>query len=92
VKVRFNNRSKRLFGKLDPQNRRDADAALSAFVRDAAIPWLNFEKLRGFRRLYSIRMNRNHRIILIRTDEPETYEIWDIGPHDIDWRLRETED
>jgi plasmid maintenance system killer protein len=81
-----------LFRKLDPQNRRDAEAALTAFVRDAATPGLNFEILRGFKRLYSIRMNRNYRIILIRTDEPETYEIWDAGPHDIYRTLREGDD
>jgi hypothetical protein len=83
VKVEFTKRSRRLFRKLDPQNWRDADNALATFVRDPANRRLNFEKLRGSEPLYWIRMNRNYRIILYRTDISETFEIWDVGPHDI---------
>jgi len=92
VEVQFTARSRRLFRKLDPQNRRDADNALATFVRDAATPGLNFEKLQGFDRLYSIRVNRNYRIILLRTDAPDSYEVWDVGPHDIYRQLREGDD
>lgn len=83
MKVEFTKRSRRLFRKLDPQNRRDADNALATFVSDPANRGLDFEKLRGSERLYSIRMNRNYRIILYRTDISETFEIWEVGPHDI---------
>jgi plasmid maintenance system killer protein len=92
VEVCFTVRSRRLFRKLDAQNRRDADGALATFVRDPTTPGLNFEKLRGYERLYSIRMNRNYRIILLRTEVSDTYEIWDVGPHDIYRPLREGDD
>jgi hypothetical protein len=42
--------------------------------------------------LYSVRIDRNHRIILRRTEAPDTFEIEDIGPHDVYRRLDEGDD
>jgi plasmid maintenance system killer protein len=73
----------RLLRKLDPSLRRDAIATLNRFADDSGNPGLNFEKLRGPLDLYSIRINRNFRIILRRTAAKDTFEVWRIGPHDI---------
>jgi len=82
-------RGDRLLRKLDPSLRPSAFAALDAFLADSGAPSLNFEKLRGYKTLYSIRINRNHRIILRRTDQADTFELWLIGPHDVYRRLDE---
>lgn len=73
--------------KLDRELRDDAEAALKKFTEGNLSRGLNFERLRGHDRLYSIRINMNYRIILIQTDDAETFEIHDIGPHDIYRRL-----
>jgi plasmid maintenance system killer protein len=92
MKVVQTGRANRLLRKLDPLVRRDALSALNAFAADSTARGLHFEKLRGFRTLYSIRIDRNHRIILRRTDAPDTFEIEDIGPHDVYRRLDEGDD
>jgi hypothetical protein len=92
MKVVRTGRGDRLLRKLDPPVRRDALATLAAFDVDSAARGLHFEKLRGFQTLYSIRIDRNHRIILRRTEVPDTFEIEDIGPHDVYRRLDEGDD
>ena len=85
-------RTDRLLRKLDPPLRREAFAALEAFCADSTSRGLNFEKLRGFDTLYSIRINRNYRIILRRTQDVDTFVIMDLGPHDVYRRLDEGDD
>ena len=80
-------RGDRLLRKLDPTVRAQAVAALFAFSTNSASRSLNFEKLAGRDGIYSIRINRNFRIILRRTEAADTFEIEDIGPHDIYRRL-----
>jgi plasmid maintenance system killer protein len=83
MKVLRDRRLDRLLRKLDPSLRRDAIETLNRFANDSAHPGLNFEKLQGQRDFYSIRINRNFRIILERTTEKDTFEVWRIGPHDV---------
>jgi plasmid maintenance system killer protein len=73
----------RLLRKLDPSLRNEAIATLRLFAQHSANRGLNFEKLRGTDDLYSIRIDRNFRIILRRTKVADTFEVRDIGPHDI---------
>ena len=68
-------RSDRILKKLDPVIRREVQAALVRFLTDSGARGLNFEKLRGYDDLYSIRVNRNFRIILRRTEVDDTFEI-----------------
>jgi plasmid maintenance system killer protein len=83
MKVLRTRKLDRLLRKLDPSLRRDVIATLDRFANDSANPGLNFEKLQGQHDLYSLRINRNFRIILQRTAEKDTFEVWRIGPHDI---------
>jgi hypothetical protein len=51
-------------------------------------PSLNFERLAGHENLHSIRISRGHRAILRRVEAAaETYDLLDVGPHDIYRRL-----
>ncbi len=80
--IRRTDRGDKALRKLDPPLRLAAKEAIKSFCADSARRGLNFEKLQGYDNLYSIRINRSHRIILGRTDVADTYEIIRIGPHD----------
>ena len=72
------------------QIRQRASEALERFQIDPAHPGLNFEKLRGWDDLYSIRISRGFRILLRRVSPPaggDYYVAVRMGPHDIYDRL-----
>ncbi len=65
-------------------NRRIAvQDALKRFMDDPFHPGLNFEKLRGYTDLYSLRASRNDRIIIRKEtdDDGELYVVMDAGSH-----------
>jgi plasmid maintenance system killer protein len=59
--------------------------AIAQFQVNERHPGLHFEKLAGYRALFSIRMGRGWRILLRREqdDAGDLYAIEDIGPHDV---------
>jgi plasmid maintenance system killer protein len=61
--------------------REQAIRAIKQFVADPDHPSLNFERLAGSD-LFSIRVNRGDRIILRRLDG-DSFELVDLGSHDI---------
>lgn len=72
------------------QIRERASDALQRFQSDSNIKGLNFEKLRGWDDLYTIRVGRNFRIVLRRRATKELgdhYVAVRIAPHDIYDRL-----
>ena len=68
------------------QMRQRAAEALERFQVNPYHPGLNFEKLRGWDDLYSIRISRGFRILLRRVAVAgggEYYAAFRMGPHDI---------
>ena len=73
---------------LSAENRKRAITALRRFDASPRHPSLNFERLAGHGNLYSIRISRTHRAILRRVEgTADTYDLMDVGPHDIYRRL-----
>jgi hypothetical protein len=66
---------------LPPDRQRRAIAAIEKFMRDAAVPSLDFRPLKGKADFFIIDANSGDRIILKRV-EADTYEAMDVGPHD----------
>jgi plasmid maintenance system killer protein len=77
---------KRLSSKLAER----ADAALVKFLEDSPSPGLNFEALQNWPGYYSIRVNRNFRILLRREqdDSGEVFAAVDVASHDVYRRQR----
>lgn len=62
-----------------------ADAALVRFLENSASPGLNFEALRNWPGYFSIRVNRNFRILLRREQDAagEVFAAVDVASHDV---------
>lgn len=62
-----------------------AARTVSRFIENAQHPGLHFEQLSGWDDTYSIRVNRQYRILLVReTDEAgEIFAVVDIDTHQI---------
>ncbi|MBF0422887.1 MAG: hypothetical protein HQL73_07830 [Magnetococcales bacterium] len=72
--------------KISEEVRKRLDKSLQQFIQNRYHPGLHFELVRGSQDLYSIRVGRNHRIIL-QEDGPDSYILLRIATHDIYQRL-----
>lgn len=74
---------------LDPLVRRRALDALYKLLSNPGRRGLNLEKLTGVDDLYSVRVNRNYRIIMRRgfDSEGELFGLLRVRPHDAAYRL-----
>lgn len=80
----FTKRAEKALRALSVEDRQRAAEAFRRFEQSPRHPALNFERLRGLDNLYSIRISRSHRAILRRVEgTADTYELHDVGPHDI---------
>ncbi len=70
-----------VIAKSDTARAKPVQSAVERFAVDSRHPSLNFEKLKGTE-LYSIRVTQGDRVILRQVD-PDTFELIDVGNHDI---------
>jgi plasmid maintenance system killer protein len=89
IRLKLERRFLKSFAALSPDLKRRAEAALVRLQQQPDAPGLNLEKLRGFTDYYTIRVNRNFRILLRheRDEHGELFAVADIGPHDAIYRL-----
>ena len=93
IRLRIDPGFERALRRLAPSIRKRAKDALVKFIEDHTRPGLNFERLSGWSDCYTIRINRNFRILLRREedgddDEGPLYAAVDAGPHDLIYRRR----
>ena len=73
--------------KLSPQVRKKARKRLQLLLRDFRYPSLHTEKLQGAtfagKDVWSIRVDRNHRILFIIRKDENAYFLISVGKHDI---------
>jgi mRNA-degrading endonuclease RelE of RelBE toxin-antitoxin system len=80
--VRPTTRFENAFKGLSHEVQKAVMKALLKLIDNPSHPGLNLESLRGAPGYYSIRANRGFRIILLQAD-PTTFDLIDVGPHDI---------
>ena len=85
MRIRLTERYRRSLGRVPDRIRKAAARALVRLVEDARHTGLNLERLTGWDDTYSIRINRQYRILLLReVDEiGEFFAVVDIGTHEI---------
>jgi mRNA-degrading endonuclease RelE of RelBE toxin-antitoxin system len=85
MRLRITERYQRSLGRVPDRTRRAATQALAKCVENPRYPGLNLEQLSGWQDTYSIRGNRQYRILLVReVDETgELFAVVDIGTHKI---------
>jgi plasmid maintenance system killer protein len=85
MRIRISNRYDRSVNRVPDRIKTRATQALIKFADNPNHPGLNFERLSGWDDTYSIRVNRQYRILLVReTDEAgEIFAAVDIGTHQI---------
>jgi plasmid maintenance system killer protein len=85
MRIRVTERYRRSIGRVPAGIRKSAERALIRFVEQPEHPGLNFERLAGWQDTYSIRVNRQYRILLVReVDEAgELFAAVDIGTHQV---------
>jgi plasmid maintenance system killer protein len=85
MRIRVTKRYERSVSRVPDRIKPRAARALIQFQDDPKQPGLNFERLSGWADTYSIRVNRQYRILLVRqTDEAgEIFAAVDIGTHQI---------
>ncbi len=88
MRLQWTARGERTRDKLDSSQRRAAEEALRRFLDNPRAPGLHFETLKGRSDLHTIRVTLRLRMFLRATEEPDLFEIIDIGPHDLYGRAR----
>lgn len=85
MRLRITEGYRRSVGRVPDRIRKSATQALVKFVENPRHPGLNLERLMGWEDTYSIRVNRQYRILLVReSDEAgELFAAVDIGTHQI---------
>ena len=85
MRLRVTARYEHSVSRVPDRVKKAAANALIKFMTHPQQPGLNFERLAGWEDTYSIRVNRQYRILLIReADEAgELFAIADIGTHQI---------
>jgi plasmid maintenance system killer protein len=85
MRIRVTTRYERSVSRVPERIKTGAAKALIKFQDNPEHPGLNFERLSGWEGTYSIRVNRQYRILLVReTDEAgEIFAAVDIGTHQI---------
>jgi plasmid maintenance system killer protein len=85
MRIRVTNRYERSVSRVPDRIKMRAAQTLIKFVDDPDHPGLNFERLSGWQDTYSIRVNRQYRILLVREtdDDGEIFAAVDIGTHQI---------
>jgi plasmid maintenance system killer protein len=85
MRLRVTARYERSVARVPDRVKKAAANALTKFMTNPQHPGLNFERLAGWEDTYSVRVNRQYRILLIReVDEAgELFAIVDIGTHQI---------
>jgi plasmid maintenance system killer protein len=85
MRIRVTNRYERSVSRIPDRIKTRAAQTLIKFADNPNHPGLNFERLSGWEDTYSIRVNRQYRILLVRqTDEVgEIFAAVDIGTHQI---------
>lgn len=81
LRLRFSDRFVKQYKKLHPQVQRQTDKAIAMFMGNSYHPGLHFEKLKGFEDIHSLRVNRNHRILLRKCED--CYECFAVDTHDV---------
>ena len=73
--------------KLSPQVRKKVRKQLELLLQDFRYPSLHTEKLQGAtfagKNVWSIRVDRNHRVLFIIRKEEDAYYLIAVGKHDI---------
>ena len=89
VRLRIDRRVEKAISRMSQLERERAQRAFTQFQTDPRYPGLNLEKLQGHLNLWSFRINRSVRVLLrpVPGAADETWELLDIGPHDIYRRL-----
>lgn len=89
MRLRVADRFRKSLKALDPTLQKQALAALDKLQTAPARKGLNLEKLRGHDNLYTIRVNRNFRVLLRQEfdDDGELFTLLSVGPHDVTYRL-----
>lgn len=84
VKVAFLEKYFDSLAKLSGEENKQANKAVMLFQRDPQHQGLNYEKLNHFKdkKLRSIRVNQDVRIILAKTDQEDLYLFLNVGHHD----------
>lgn len=62
--------------------RKRLEKSILQFIQDPSHPGLNFETLKGKKIRFSIRVGRNHRVIM-RKDAPDCYIPLHVATHDV---------
>jgi len=70
------------YARLDDAVKRRVDAAITRFFESPKHPGLQLERRRGMPDYWTIRASKNHRIVLRRLSEADTYELVCVGDHD----------
>jgi mRNA-degrading endonuclease RelE of RelBE toxin-antitoxin system len=85
MRIRVTERYRRSAARLPDRIRSRATDALGRLVENPQYPGLNLERIVGWENAYSIRVNRQYRILLLReVDETgDLYAVVDIGTHQI---------
>jgi len=85
MRIRITKGYERSVRRLPDRIKRSAATALIQFIDNPQHPGLNFERLAGFEDTYSIRANRQYRILLAREtdDAGEIFAAVDIGTHQV---------
>jgi plasmid maintenance system killer protein len=85
MRIRVSKRYERSVSRIPDRIKMRAAKALIKFADNPTHPGLNFEQLSGWEATYSIRVNRQYRILLVRQtdDAGEIFAVIDIGTHQI---------
>lgn len=82
VQLSLTLRFRRDMAKISAEVRKLLDKSVLQFAQDRYYPGLHFELIRGSQNLYSIRVGRNHRVIM-EEDGPDSYILLRIATHDV---------
>lgn len=85
MRVRVTQRYERSANRIPVRVKTRASQAITKFMDNPNHPGLNFERLSGWEDTYSIRVNRQYRILLVRETDVagEIFAVVDIGTHQI---------
>ncbi len=72
--------------KISAEVHKRLEKSLNQFLLDRNHPGLHFEVIKKSRNLYSIRVGRNHRVIM-KEEAPDSYILLRVAVHDVYQRL-----
>lgn len=81
MKLHVTDRFAKALDKLSTVQREQVRDALTKLVTDPVPPGLKLKKLQGLGNVYSARVNRGDRIIMLKVEDG--FELHDVGTHDL---------